>query len=212
MIKELLPSLKSHLDERMANPILGTFSLSWIIMNWKAFLFLAFSDKEIEQKISLIESSYSNWATVLWFPLGFTVGYLFLLPWILLGVQVFQEKANGQRKALKLRSDTNYLSQKIDFVRAESALEEVKLEHELRTELERKTRELDLEREQARHDFEIERERKNLEFDLDERKRTEDNKIEHDKQMRQLELEERRRKDEIQLERYKAEKGVGVKA
>ena len=209
MIKEILPSIKSHLDERMSNPVLGTFAFSWIVINWKVFLILFFSDKKIEEKISYIESDLSSWTSMLWSPLGFTIVYLFLLPWALLGIQLFQEKANGQRKFHKLTADTKYLSQKIDFVKAESTLEEVKLEHELRKELERKTRELELEREQARHNFEIERERKHIEFDLEERKRSQDNNIEHEKQMRQLELEERRRKDEIELERYKAERGIG---
>lgn len=204
MFKELLPSIKNHLDDRMSNPVLGTFSLSWILLNWKVFLILIFSTKSIEDKILHIESNLVNWMTMLWLPLIFTVGYLFLLPWILLGIQIFQEKANGQRKTHKLMADTSYLSQKINFVKAEFALEEVRLEHELRKELERKSMELDLDRQQTLHNFEIERERKHLEFDLEERKRTQDNTIEHEKQMRELEVEERRRRDEIELERYKA--------
>lgn len=212
MIKNLLPSIKKSFDERMANPILGSFSLAWCVSNWKIFLILVFSEKAIEEKISLVESSYMGWDTLIVFPLMFTAFYLLISPWLLLGVQVLQDKANSQRKLQKIESDTKYITNKVELVKAESSLEEVRLHHELTIEIERKRRELELDREKAKHDFEIERERKHLEFEFEDRKseyeerrRSKESELEHEKRMRELEFEEKKRQEELQLEKFKAE-------
>jgi len=219
VLKSFLPSIKKSFEDRMSNPILGTFTLSWCISNWKVFLILMFSDKKIEAKITAIETDFSGWDTLLVYPLIFTSIYLILSPWLLLGVQTLQEKANSQRKLHKIKEDTSFLTNKVDLVRAESALEEIKLEHELRKEIERKTKELELDREKSKHDFELERDRRHLEFefedrkaDYEERRQSKQSELDHEKRMRELEFEERKRRDELDLERFKAETDRNKKA
>ena len=212
MVKELFNSFKGHLEDRITNPILGAFCLSWFFFNWKLILILLFSNSTIEEKIAAIELNHISLTNMLWLPLGFTVFYLLILPWLLLGVQILQEKANGKRKINQLDFDTQYLNEKISFVRAESELDAVRLEQDLHREFEIKSRDMDLERDKAKHDFEIERERRHMEFEFEERKaqyeetrQSRENELEHEKNMRQLEIDEKRRRDELELERYKAE-------
>lgn len=214
MVKELFKSFKGHLEDRISNPILGAFGLAWIFINWKIVLLLFFSEKSIEEKIEVISTSHNSWDFLVLYPLLFTAFYLLALPWLLLGVQLLQEKANTQRRTRQLVSDTSYLSAKVDFVRAESDLDAIRLEHDLHREMEIKNRDMELEREKAKHDFEIERERRHMEFDFEERKseyedrrRSRELELEHEKNMRQLEFDEKRRQDELKLERYKAETG-----
>jgi hypothetical protein len=212
MVKELFKSFKGHLEDRISNPILGAFCLSWVIFNWKPIFILLFGQSSIEEKIAVIELNQMSLNAMLWMPLGFTVFYLLILPWFLLGVQIFQEKANGKRKINQLGFDTQYLSEKINFVRAESELDAVRLEQDLHRDFEIKSRDMDLEREKAKHDFEIERDRRHMEFEFEERKaqyeetrQSRENELEHEKNMRQLKINEKRRRDELELESYKAE-------
>jgi len=212
MVKELFNSVATHLEDRMTNPILGTFSLSWIFINWKVFLILLFSQKNIEEKISFIEAEYASLEFMLFYPITFTCLYLLVTPWALLGVQFLQEKANGQRKSHKLKADTDYLSAKIEFVRAESTLDAIRLEQELKRDMEIKNNDMGLEREKAKHEFDIERERRRMDFEYEERKaeyeerrQSKENEMNHEKSMRELKIEEKRRRDQIELEKYKAD-------
>lgn len=210
MVKDMLSSFKSHLEDRISNPILGAFCLSWFFCNWKLILFLLFSEKTIEDKVQYISLHYTNFDTMIWYPAAFTIFYLLIFPWMLLGVQVLQEKAISQRRTRQLITDTAYLSAKVNFVRAESDLDSIRLQHELQREIEIKSREMELEREKLRHNFDIERERRHMEFEFEERKssyeddkRRRDFEFEHENKMRQIELEENRRRKELEYEDLK---------
>lgn len=47
-------SIKAAFIERFKSPLLGCFLISWLFWNWDRVLFVAFSDKSIEQKIKTI--------------------------------------------------------------------------------------------------------------------------------------------------------------
>lgn len=212
MLKELIPSFKKSIDDRLSNPILGTFGVAWIFINWRILYLLLFSDKITEDKITFIETNYSDWKLLVLFPLLFTTVYLVVFPWILLGIQILQEKANGQRKNHKLEADTNYAKLRVSLVEAESKIESIKLRYTLEDEMLKKRNEMELERDKARHDFDIERERRRLEYEFEERKaeyeenrKRRENEMRFDSKMRELDFEERKRRDQLELERMKIE-------
>ena len=61
--KELFSSTISTTAQRVKNPALGAFALSWCAFNWKSLLYLLFSDGDILNKIEFITTN-STWKTV----------------------------------------------------------------------------------------------------------------------------------------------------
>ena len=144
LLKDFLPSIKKSFDDRMTNPIVGAFTLSWCMANWKIFLILFFSDKAIEDKISVIEKSYTSLSTILYYPMFFTALYLVAFPWLLLFVQNVQEAAISRRKSKKIKEDVAYLKEKISLAEAESKFDEVKLKQQLMLDFEKKSKSIPL--------------------------------------------------------------------
>jgi signal transduction histidine kinase len=212
MLKEILPSFKKSFEERLSNPILGTFSIAWIIINWRLWTILLFSKKTIEDKITFIEKSYVDWHSLFLYPLIFTVVYLVIFPWLLLGIQLLQEKANGQRKIHKLGVDAKYAKLRVELVEAEAEIESLKLRYTLDAEMKKKSNEMELEQDKVKYEFEIEKEKRHMEFDFEERKaeyeerrKRKDDERNYESKMRELEYEEKRRRDSLELERLKIE-------
>lgn len=212
MLKEILPSFKKSFEDRLSNPILGTFGIAWLIVNWRLLAILLFSNKSIEDKIDSIGLNYADWHFLLLYPLLFTVVYLVIFPWLLLGIQLLQEKANGQRKVHKLGADSNYARLKVNLVEAEAEIESIKLRYTLDAEMRKKSNEMELERDKAKYEFEIEKEKRHMEFEFEERKaeyeerrKRRDDERNYETKMRELEYEEKRRRDSLELERLKIE-------
>lgn len=65
--KELFSSTISTTVQRVKNPALGAFALSWCAFNWKSLLYLLFSDGDILNKIEFITTN-STWKTVVGYP------------------------------------------------------------------------------------------------------------------------------------------------
>lgn len=55
MFDEIVKSAKAQISERIASPLIGSFSLSWCIWNYK-FLVILFSNASVSQTFSLIDS------------------------------------------------------------------------------------------------------------------------------------------------------------
>lgn len=55
MIDEILKSAKTQISERIASPLIGSFSLSWCLWNYK-FLVILFSNASVSQTFSLVDS------------------------------------------------------------------------------------------------------------------------------------------------------------
>lgn len=55
MIDEIFKSTKAQISERIASPLIGSFSLSWCLWNYK-FLVILFSNASVSQTFSLVDS------------------------------------------------------------------------------------------------------------------------------------------------------------
>lgn len=113
--KDLLSSTAGTAAMRVRNPALGAFALSWCAFNWKAILYLLFSDAGIEGKIDYI-SAHSSWKTIIIFPCASVIILCLCLPWINNIISFVQSKplnnsdsienkrkANGIRRATRLQ-------------------------------------------------------------------------------------------------------------
>ena len=56
-MKEFLQTIFKTSEERIKNPIIGSFFTSWLIFNWKPILFFIFTNKTVEEKIIYIENN-----------------------------------------------------------------------------------------------------------------------------------------------------------
>ncbi len=105
---EWFSDLRLHVQERLDNPLVGAYSLSWIVINYK-FLMVLFSDSKPELKMALIEASvYPDWISLLYCfvgPLVAAIVYIFILPYPAQFVMGF---------SLKRKRDAKLLRQKIN--------------------------------------------------------------------------------------------------
>ncbi|WP_162343221.1 coiled-coil domain-containing protein [Cyclobacterium salsum] len=86
-MKDLLEYIKSWYDsvaERVKMPILNSFLISWIIINWKIVLILLFSDTSIESRIAMVShiSDSTQWHVYL-VPVLLAIAYTFGRPYLL---------------------------------------------------------------------------------------------------------------------------------
>lgn len=229
-LQEWTGSVRKNFEQRLSNPLLGAFSVSWTFINWKAITILLVSNKDIESKIELLEKNYSDVNHLLWFPLASSLILTILLPWVSYFIQSIQELVNKKRSLKKIQYDTDLLKAKEGLVTIQSKLDHVKASHELELEFSRKEKEIILERDSKlaqhefekehrimendfqqnaqRHQFEMEIERRSRELEIEERQQMHQFDMERDKREQELNLEERRQRNQfdMELEKYKMEK------
>ncbi len=97
-MKEFFNSIFQTSSERMRNPVVGSFILSWIVFNWKSITTLIFSNKIIENRIDYISQNFVDIWYQLYYPLFFTVFYVLLLPYLTLGIDYILSYAKIKRK------------------------------------------------------------------------------------------------------------------
>ena len=58
MVREAWDSFKDNIKERVSNPFLGTFTLVWIVHNWKVVYAFFYFDKDwrLQQKIDFFKN------------------------------------------------------------------------------------------------------------------------------------------------------------
>lgn len=105
-------SLGSVIDERLSNPLVSTFAISWSIINWKFFVVL-FSDNTASTTIALVKHlCYPNW-NEFWgwavaAPISATLAYTYLLPYVsnpfLRDWRTNQQKVNGIKDMLPIEA------------------------------------------------------------------------------------------------------------
>lgn len=78
--KELFSSSISTAAQRVKNPALGAFALSWCAFNWKSILYLLLSKTTIIDKITYITDN-STWKTVIGYPCVSVIVICGFLPW-----------------------------------------------------------------------------------------------------------------------------------
>lgn len=111
-------------EERIKNPFIGSFIISFLALNWQAILIIFFSRKIVERRVEIVESDYNSISTYLILPLIIAVFYVAVLPYIMW----FFDKIG--HFALKGRKDS-FLQQRLIDIKGQQSLaeEEVKLEN-----------------------------------------------------------------------------------
>lgn len=121
--KEFILSFLEASRERLKNPAVGAFVLTWISINWRFVAILFFSDSLLEERINLIEECYLTLPLTLWYPLITTGIYLLVLPNLMAVVDSLTRWAINLRKHI-----SNALKLKDILAKQEIAVEERQLE------------------------------------------------------------------------------------
>ncbi|EBZ0941211.1 hypothetical protein D7O10_10285 [Salmonella enterica subsp. enterica serovar Braenderup] len=89
--KEYMSSTINTASQRISNPVIGAFSLSWCAFNWKSLLYLFLSDSGIIDKITYI-SDNSNLQSLIIYPVISVIVLCGCLPWINNFISAWQAK------------------------------------------------------------------------------------------------------------------------
>lgn len=121
--------------ERFKNPYIIAFCISWVVCNWKPIVFFIFSKGNVEYKIKVISKHYSDICNYFWWPLGLSLFFLFLIPYL--------NQANEWfiRKAIRKRAD--YVKQQI--------VDKIRRDTHIAQELEKKEKAIKAARESEQH-------------------------------------------------------------
>ena len=130
-MKELVETIQEAIKERLRCPFTSAFMLSFLAFNWRILLSIFFVatpkgtsiTDSVTARIGLVEGMEIQY---LW-PLGFSIAYVAVTPWIHWGVEFGQSFARKKHKKLRINED-----KEIDIERIEAETETEKLRIEAR--------------------------------------------------------------------------------
>lgn len=124
--KDFFRSFSDSARDRLKNPVIGAFILSWTIINWKVIFILIFSVKSIEEKIDSIDANYSGWNSNFWLPLVISVFYIVILPYIMALFDSLAVWAVNRRKEISHEHKIEDIHNKQELAAEEWQLEKIK--------------------------------------------------------------------------------------
>lgn len=128
-MKELLQSVFRTTEERVKNPFIGAFITSWVLFNWKPILFILFSAKNIEEKITFINENFSDLKLLIWFPLLAVFFYILLLPYLNLLFDILLKYSLFKRNEIVINKQKQIIDNQKQIAIEEIKLEEAKTEY-----------------------------------------------------------------------------------
>jgi hypothetical protein len=111
---ERMSEVYGNLRERLSNPFLFSYLLSWIFIKWKIFVALFWYDQSqiSAQKYTsiyeFIEAHRGGWCDNLWWPLLTAIVYTFAIPMLKNLISMFQAWNHkwGDKKVFKISEDS----------------------------------------------------------------------------------------------------------
>lgn len=135
VIKGISNSITATLHERINSPLYGTYIFAWLVYNWDKALLLAFSDSNINDRVSAFKASVTNdqtgfdWLVVL-VPLAVTGFILICQPYVQRWIFVHNEsnKAKGFERRDEFTAKTRLSHEQSAVLRA--SIRELNKQHE----------------------------------------------------------------------------------
>nr|AEK77419.1 hypothetical protein [Stutzerimonas stutzeri] len=145
MFEQIFGSIRSQIDERLSNPLAGSFLISWCLWNYKFFVIL-FSSESVVKTFELIEIIVFPDVKVmllkgLLYPAITSAIYIFLYPYPAKYVYEFSRKRQREIAEIKRRieEETPLTIEESRRIRAELA----RIESEHTEQLDKKDREIE---------------------------------------------------------------------
>ncbi|MDT0689361.1 hypothetical protein RM549_06160 [Salegentibacter sp. F188] len=115
-------------SERLRNPLLFSFFISLLIINWKSVLILLFSESSIEKRIFFVEDNYLNIYTSLVVPLLIALVYTFLQDLFMRIVEKVTYREINKRREIKNQHLLDKIGRKFERDKKELKFENQKSE------------------------------------------------------------------------------------
>lgn len=129
-MKEVLEAMFKSSKERIRNPLIFSFIISWIIYNWNWILIMFYSKLTIEEKIDIVKPIDGIlWSLGFWYPLFFAFIYTLVLPYLLILVDNLTNHSFDGRKRASSDRRLIELKYSLKVVAAEVMLERERTEH-----------------------------------------------------------------------------------
>ncbi len=128
-MKDIFEALFKSSRERIRNPLLFSFIISWLIYNWKSILILVFSDLSIEKKIETIKPKDGFAEPGFFWPLLVALLFVIVLPYILHLTDLATNDSFERRKKQTSERRVSVLKHSIEEVKAEVELEKLRMEY-----------------------------------------------------------------------------------
>lgn len=114
-MKEFISNLFQASNERLKNPLIFSFLLSWIAFNWRPILTLFLSEQTIEEQIIYISENFNHIEFTLYYPLIVSLSYVIVLPYFMWLIERVVRFAKSWRKE-------NLVNEKIDDLKGKQKI------------------------------------------------------------------------------------------
>lgn len=125
-MKEFINNFFQASNERLKNPLIFSFLISWIAFNWKPIFTLFLSEKKIEDRITYITENFNKIELTLSYPLIFSLGYVLLLPYLTWLIESLVRYAKTGRKENLINEQLSDLKGKQKIAKEERKYEQEK--------------------------------------------------------------------------------------
>ena len=176
MIKEAFTSFFGTVRERLSNPLLGAFVLSWSVLNWRILYTILRPLDTAAATIEAVDSYGTYWLSLV-YPTVLACLYAVAYPWAKFVIFLLQSIPTQRLRMVQFHYEESVLKAKRNVLGLESDLSLMRLRGELAIEIEKleaqdRIEALKQERQYRREQQQIDIEAKKLEkqFELEERK------------------------------------------
>lgn len=118
-ITEVLENIFDSFKNRLKNPFIGTFTISWLIINWKPVYFVLFSKNNVEYKIDYVSMCFTNYWMILFWPSISTIFYMLFVPYINLYFEKGTKHSTLERNRIRKNDKVTELNHEADILIAE---------------------------------------------------------------------------------------------
>ena len=137
-MKEIFKNFLESSRERLKNPIVGSFIISFILLNWKPILILLTSPLYINENITIIEDKHTGLKYNLILPLVISIIYIIVLPYLTWLFEALSYKAIIGRKKNAISQQLIDIINKQKIAQEESKLEYIKANYRETADLNKK--------------------------------------------------------------------------
>lgn len=121
MIKELFSSLIGNFHERISSPFFGSFVTAWLVINWRILYTIVCPLETAAATIAAIEG-YCTRERCFYYPLGFSLFYIIIFPWIKNGIFLLQATPKQWHRRKTFQWEEQVLREKRGLVQLETEL------------------------------------------------------------------------------------------
>lgn len=111
-----IDSIVAVLKERVRSPFFGAVVVAWILINWRALLFLLLDEGPILERIAFVDQEYMTTWKVTILPLLSGVIYVTVSPWLSAVLRVYRSSPDGvvDKNALRTAKELADAKREID--------------------------------------------------------------------------------------------------